>query len=95
MAATLKQINKAIAAKGIKAELCKGEGYYFAFGDDVQYAYATSINGIAYLNMQSVEEWVKDVELIAADSKEREPDHSDETFSGKVKPTFGLDSRKH
>lgn len=49
-------INKALAAKGIKAELIKGEGYFYFIGDDVD----CNVDGVYVfsLNELTLDRWI-------------------------------------
>lgn len=71
---TLKQVNAAIAAKGIKAELVKGAGYYWFFGDDVEYAVEGTSVYVYRLNDQSLQGWMDDLDRILADHNSHKPD---------------------
>lgn len=63
---TLKQVNKAIVAKGIAAELVKGEGYYYFIGDAVDGAFTTSV-GVYRLNQLPLEQWLAELDKIIVD----------------------------
>jgi hypothetical protein len=54
--ATFKKVNAAIAALGYKAELVKGDGYFYFAGDDVKID-APSVY-VYRLTEFSVEEWL-------------------------------------
>lgn len=43
MAISIKSVNKKIQALNIKAELVKGEGYFYFVGDDVEISESTSV----------------------------------------------------
>ena len=66
---TMKSANKAIAARGIKAELVKGDcGYFYFVGDDVEYANTTSVS-VYQLNHLTLDQWMADLDSFVADSK--------------------------
>jgi len=59
---TLHQINKAIKAKGYKAELFKGDGYFYFFGDDVDTCKEQGVYGVCHVTDLTVEQWIKELE---------------------------------
>ena len=64
---TLKAVNKAIAAKGIKAELVKGEGYFYFIGDAVETGHADSTSVWAFsLNQLNLDAWLDELDVIVA-----------------------------
>lgn len=65
---TIKSVNKAIAARGIKAELVKGDGYFWFSGDDVEYASTTSVM-VFNLNSMPIESWMADLDMFVAEHK--------------------------
>lgn len=67
---TIKGVNKAIAARGIKAEICQGDGYLYFFGDDVELAYSTSV-AVCRLNHLTLERWMVALDTIVADHKKQ------------------------
>ena len=56
---TIKSVNAAIAAKGIKAEIVKGNGYYWFDG---------AVNALNHLTL---EQWMEELATIVADHKSR------------------------
>lgn len=66
---TIKGVNKAIAARGIKAEIVQGDGYLYFFGDDVELAHSTSVYGVCRLNHMPLERWMAELDRIVADHK--------------------------
>lgn len=69
---TIKRINKEIKARGWNAELVAGDGYFWLDGDDVAWAYSSSI-GAYRLNHLTLEQWLEDVRRIVEDSAARKP----------------------
>ena len=65
---TLKAVNKAIAARGIKAELFQGKDYLWFCGDDVEYASSTSVC-VVRLNHLPLETWMVELDHIVAEHK--------------------------
>lgn len=65
---TIKGVNKAIAARGIKAEICQGDGYVYFYGDDVEFAYTTSV-AACRLNHLTLERWMQELDEIVASHK--------------------------
>ena len=65
---TLKTVNKAIADKGIKAELVQSKGYLYFIGEDVELAYTTSVC-VPRLNRLSLEQWMFELDLLVIESK--------------------------
>jgi len=65
---TRKQVNKALAAKGYRAEIFKGPGggYHYFVGDDVDDWYCASVP-VGQLNALTIEEWVEWFERLKAD----------------------------
>jgi hypothetical protein len=55
---TIKKVNKALAAWGLKMELVKGEGYFYFVGDDVDLS-AGGVYSNA-LNHQGIAGWIND-----------------------------------
>jgi hypothetical protein len=64
---TLKQINRALKNKGYEVELIKGEGYFYFEGRDADNLTSQGVY-IPRLSDQSVEEWVKDFEILKKNS---------------------------
>lgn len=60
---TLNQVNQAIAAKGIKAELVKGKGYFYFVGDAVDHCSGTSVMHNS-LNELSLDEWLEELDCL-------------------------------
>lgn len=66
---TIKSVNAAIVAKGIKAEIVKGNGYFWFCGDDVQFATSTSVDAVCAINHLTLEQWMSELDTIVADHK--------------------------
>jgi hypothetical protein len=66
---TLKQLNKILANKAIKAEVIKNDGddYFYLIGEDVKWSESTSIY-VAKLNHMSIENWIEDMLKIVAET---------------------------
>lgn len=60
MRVTLSAVNKALAHAGIKAELVRGEGYFYFVGDDVDLSEEQGVYGVYRLSELSVERWVQE-----------------------------------
>lgn len=70
---TIKAVNKAIAARGIKAEIVQGDGYLWFFGDDVEFAHTTSVS-VCRLNHLTLERWMAELDDFVADHKKVKED---------------------
>lgn len=68
---TMKTINKAIADKGIDAELVKGKGYFYFAGEDVAWCDMTSVY-VYRLNELSLEAWLDQLNEFINESKASE-----------------------
>lgn len=66
---TIKSVNKAIAARGIKAEIVQGKDYLYFSGDDVELAESTSVGGVCRLNHMSLDRWMIELDDIVAAHK--------------------------
>lgn len=67
---TLKSVNAAIKAKGINAELVKGDGYFWFDGVDVEFAYSPSVM-VFQLNHLTLEQWMEELDAKVQDHKSR------------------------
>lgn len=57
---TIKQVNKALAAKGYKAELVRGDGYFYFWGPDTaKFEESGVYGGVTRLSDLTVERWVE------------------------------------
>ena len=81
---TLKAVNKAIAARGIKAELVQGDGYLWFSGDDVEFAYTTSV-AVCRLNHLTLERWMQELDDFVADSKKFKKELAEDVYN-RIKP---------
>ena len=63
---TLKQVNKAIAAKGGKEELVKGSGYYY-FVEGTAWSWTRQSVYVNTLNQMTLEAWVNSWEAMRAE----------------------------
>lgn len=66
---TIKSVNKAIAARGIKAEIVQGKDYLYFSGDDVELAESTSVCGVCRLNHMSLDRWMIELDDIVTAHK--------------------------
>lgn len=57
---TLKKVNAELARTGIRAELVKGDGYFYFSGQDVELAQEQGVYGVFRLNDLSLEQWVEE-----------------------------------
>ena len=80
---TLKAVNKAIAARGIKAEIVQGDGYLYFFGDDVELADSTSVWGVCRLNHLSLERWMVELDSIVANHKKAKENMEERLYTPK------------
>lgn len=55
---TLKQVNAALKAEGIDAELVRGQGYFYFTGKAMDVASEQGVYGVSRLGELSVERWV-------------------------------------
>ena len=60
MRVTLKQINEALKAEGIDAEIHRGEGYFYFSGPAMDLAHEQGVYGVARLSDLPVERWVQE-----------------------------------
>jgi len=81
---TLKAVNKAIAARGIKAELIQGDGYLYFVGDDVEYAHTTSVS-VCRLNHLTLERWMQELDDFVAETKKVKTDLAERVYK-RIKP---------
>lgn len=58
---TLKQVNKAIVAKGYEFELVKGNGYFYFSPTGKDDNFGPSVY-VCYLNQLTLDRWVKELE---------------------------------
>lgn len=77
---TLKAVNKAIAARGIKAELYQADGYLYFYGDDVDLAYTTSV-AVCRLNHLTLERWMQELDEIVASHKKIKEDLAADVYN--------------
>jgi hypothetical protein len=67
--ATVRSINAALKRAGINAEIVRGEGYYYFFGDDVELTREQGVYGVRYLHQLTVEQWVAEAKEKANETK--------------------------
>lgn len=60
MRVTLNNINLELSRQGIKAELVKGNGYFYFIGDDVELAEEQGVYGVYRLSDLSVDQWIQE-----------------------------------
>jgi hypothetical protein len=66
MRITINNINKALADAGINAELIKGKGYFYFFGDDVDTCNTTSVY-VYRLTSFTIDQWVREATNLKAE----------------------------
>ena len=57
---TLKKVNAELTRADIRAELVKGDGYFYFSGQDVELAQEQGVYGVFRLNDLSLEQWVEE-----------------------------------
>jgi hypothetical protein len=57
---TINNINKALAQEGIKAEIVKGDGYFYFVGDDMDTVKEQGVYGVRNLSSLTIEQWVQE-----------------------------------
>lgn len=57
---TLRKVNGELTRAGIRAELVKGDGYFYFVGQDVELAQEQGVYGVFRLNDLSLEQWVEE-----------------------------------
>jgi hypothetical protein len=58
---TLKKVNAELTRAGIRAELVKGDGYFYFVGQDVELAQEQGVyGGVSRLNNLSLKQWVEE-----------------------------------
>lgn len=57
---TIKQVNEALKAEGIDAEIVRGDGYFYFFGPSMDLANEQGVYGVVRLSDMSVERWVQE-----------------------------------
>lgn len=67
--ANTRTVNAALKAKGYKAEIVRGEGYWYFYGPDADHFDEQGIY-IMYISHQTIEQWVRDFEVKAEEYKE-------------------------
>jgi hypothetical protein len=67
---TILNVNKAIVALGIKAELVKGEGYFYFIGDDVDACLSTSVYVYRLTDIPTIIGWIDELRTILAGKDE-------------------------
>lgn len=66
----LDSVNKKIAERGIKAELVKGDGYFYFVGDDLGLEYTSSVM-VNRINQLTLDQWMEELDAMLAEHKER------------------------
>lgn len=66
------QVDAAVKKIGGTAKLYRGPGYWYFDGDDVEFAYSTSVP-VCYLGQLTLQQWVESYQAIAQDHNERKP----------------------
>ena len=67
--ANTRTVNAALKAKGYKAEIANGGGYWYFYGPDADHFDEQGVY-IMYIGRQTVEQWVADFEFKAEQNKE-------------------------
>ena len=57
---TLKKVNAELVRLGIRAELVKGDGYFYFVGQDVELAQEQGVYGVFRLNDLTLDQWVEE-----------------------------------
>lgn len=60
MRVTINNINKSLVDAGIKAELVRGDGYFYFIGDDVSMVEEQGVYGVYHLSALTIEQWVEE-----------------------------------
>lgn len=66
---TIKRVNAALKAAGFKAELVKGDSYFYFTGDDPWGWFCTSVY-VYHLSSYTVEGWVNEARRLAEETKQ-------------------------
>lgn len=69
---TLKRINKEIAARGWQVELVRGKDYFYLDGEDMSWAYSSTI-AVYRLKHMTLERWMRRIEDIVMESRSKAP----------------------
>ncbi len=67
MRSTIANINAAIKAEGLHAELCRGKDYFYFVGTSVEFAYSTMVL-VPRLSDMTVPEWCAEASRMAKES---------------------------
>lgn len=67
---TLKAVNAALRAKGLRVELVRGEGYHYYVFDDGE-RYETNSVMVYRLNMQTLDAWIAGAQTFVDEINER------------------------
>lgn len=57
---TLKKVNAELVRLGIRAELVRGDGYFYFVGEDVELALEQGVYGVFRLNDLTLDQWVEE-----------------------------------
>lgn len=60
IARTASQVTRALEKAGFKAELVRGDGYWYFFGDDAESLTEQGVYGVYRIGELSVERWVEE-----------------------------------
>lgn len=71
----LRTVNKAIAARGIDAELVHGEGYFYFVGSAVENADSTSVM-VFRLNDLTLDQWMEELDSAIEESTKRQTERN-------------------
>lgn len=58
----IKTVNKALAQAGIRAELVRGDGYFYFWGPDMDLARETGVYGVHRLNDLPLSLWIQEAQ---------------------------------
>lgn len=67
----IKKVNKEIKLLGIEAEIAKGDGYFYFFGDGVKFCKHTSVF-VYRLNQIKLDDWLNEAKCFAKESSDRQ-----------------------
>ena len=68
---TFKQVNAALKAAGIDAELVQGDGYLWFDGDEASQWYSSSVAVFRLNHIPDVQWWVREYEHMRKQNKDR------------------------
>jgi hypothetical protein len=66
---TIAAVNKALAARGSKDELVKGNGYFYFWGDTAITWYCSSVYVCKLNHIPTVEGWLRQYDMLEAENR--------------------------